>query len=210
MPHARGRWPSSPSRSLATWSQSSSRWAPCRALFSGSSMRAGAEPSRGLVQWDAWGNRIDAIELTPVWDGAARVAAERGVVASAYERRHGDHSRIRHRWLARLPPSRSSGPPMASRTSRLRGDGSHLRDRRTTVAFWRCTNSTAASAPTTQRRRCAACSWVTVNRSRHGGLPRTIGTRTASWFAIVWTRTDTGRAVVAIECVCPTQIDIRK
>lgn len=47
-----------------------------------------------LRQWDAWGHRVDEIELTDVWKNAARVAAERGVVATAYERRHGAASRI--------------------------------------------------------------------------------------------------------------------
>src|SRR3954452_5854483 len=42
-----------------------------------------------LTQWDAWGNRIDKIELTRVWQGAEHLAAEHGVVATAYEQRHG-------------------------------------------------------------------------------------------------------------------------
>jgi alkylation response protein AidB-like acyl-CoA dehydrogenase len=60
----------------------------------------GTEPK--LVQWDAWGNRVDQIELTPLWEQAARVAAEKGVVATAYERRHGEHSRIHQFALAYL------------------------------------------------------------------------------------------------------------
>jgi alkylation response protein AidB-like acyl-CoA dehydrogenase len=47
-----------------------------------------------LVQWDPWGHRVDTIELTPLWREAARVATEQGVVATAYERRHGEHSRV--------------------------------------------------------------------------------------------------------------------
>ncbi len=47
-----------------------------------------------LTQWDAWGNRVDRIELTETWRRAARVAAERGVIATAYERRHGAASRV--------------------------------------------------------------------------------------------------------------------
>ena len=46
------------------------------------------------MQWDAWGNRVDRIEVTPLWEEAARVAAEQGVVATAYERKHGELSRI--------------------------------------------------------------------------------------------------------------------
>src|SRR5690606_17864325 len=47
-----------------------------------------------LVQWDAWGRRVDRIELTETWKRAAREAAERGVVATAYENRHGALSRV--------------------------------------------------------------------------------------------------------------------
>jgi acyl-CoA dehydrogenase len=55
-----------------------------------------------LVQWDAWGNRIDRIEITALWEQAARVAAEKGVVATAYEKKHGDLSRIHQFALAYL------------------------------------------------------------------------------------------------------------
>ncbi|AKU90810.1 acyl-CoA dehydrogenase family protein [Vulgatibacter incomptus] len=55
-----------------------------------------------LVQWDPWGNRIDRIELTPLWKRAARIAAERGLVATAYERRHGEWSRIHQQALVYL------------------------------------------------------------------------------------------------------------
>ena len=59
-----------------------------------------AEPK--LTQWDAWGRRVDTIELTPLWQEAARVAAEHGVVATAYERKHGELSRIHQFALAYL------------------------------------------------------------------------------------------------------------
>src|SRR5947209_12620388 len=55
-----------------------------------------------LTQWDAWGNRIDHIELTPLWREAERIAAEHGLVATAYERRHGRFSRIHQCALAYL------------------------------------------------------------------------------------------------------------
>ncbi|HEX7240992.1 MAG TPA: acyl-CoA dehydrogenase family protein [Longimicrobiaceae bacterium] len=55
-----------------------------------------------LVQWDAWGNRVDRIELTPLWREAERIAAEHGVVAAAYERVHGRHSRVHQFALAYL------------------------------------------------------------------------------------------------------------
>jgi alkylation response protein AidB-like acyl-CoA dehydrogenase len=47
-----------------------------------------------LVQWDAWGRRVDRIEVTPLWREAAVLAARHGLVATAYERRHGARSRI--------------------------------------------------------------------------------------------------------------------
>jgi alkylation response protein AidB-like acyl-CoA dehydrogenase len=50
-----------------------------------------AEPR--LVQWDPWGRRVDRIELTPLWREAAVLAARHGLVAAAYERRHGAASR---------------------------------------------------------------------------------------------------------------------
>src|SRR5689334_10463734 len=55
-----------------------------------------------LTQWDAWGNRIDKIELTPLWRVAERIAAEHGVVATAYEQRHGSLSRVHQCALAYL------------------------------------------------------------------------------------------------------------
>ena len=47
-----------------------------------------------LVPWDAWGNRIDRIELSPLWKEAQKIAAERGVVGVAYERKYGEFSRL--------------------------------------------------------------------------------------------------------------------
>ena len=55
-----------------------------------------------LTQWDAWGNRIDRIELTPLWRLAERIAAEHGVVATAYEQKHGSLSRVHQCALAYL------------------------------------------------------------------------------------------------------------
>jgi alkylation response protein AidB-like acyl-CoA dehydrogenase len=57
-----------------------------------------AQPT--LTSWDSWGARVDAIEITPLWHEAARVAAECGVVATAYERRHGKYSRVHQFALA--------------------------------------------------------------------------------------------------------------
>lgn len=47
-----------------------------------------------LVPWSAWGERMDAIEITPLWQRCARIAAEKGVVATAYERKLGALSRV--------------------------------------------------------------------------------------------------------------------
>ncbi len=69
-------------------------------LFELQQKHRGSEPK--LTAWDAWGRRIDRIDVTPVWHEAARIAAERGVVATAYERRHGAHARIHQFALAYL------------------------------------------------------------------------------------------------------------
>jgi acyl-CoA dehydrogenase len=47
-----------------------------------------------LTQWDAWGNRIDRIEVTPLWRTAAQLAAQSGLIGIPYEARHGRYSRI--------------------------------------------------------------------------------------------------------------------
>ena len=47
-----------------------------------------------LVQWDAWGNRSDTVEVTPLWREAERLTLRHGLVATAYEGRHGRHARI--------------------------------------------------------------------------------------------------------------------
>ncbi|WP_026369769.1 acyl-CoA dehydrogenase family protein [Kallotenue papyrolyticum] len=46
-----------------------------------------------LTQWDAWGARIDHIELTPLWRVAERLAAEYGLVATAYDQSLGPWAR---------------------------------------------------------------------------------------------------------------------
>jgi alkylation response protein AidB-like acyl-CoA dehydrogenase len=49
------------------------------------------EPS--LVQWDAWGERVDRVAVTPLWQRAEELAVEYGLVATAYEREYGRFSR---------------------------------------------------------------------------------------------------------------------
>ncbi|HEY3025670.1 MAG TPA: acyl-CoA dehydrogenase family protein [Pyrinomonadaceae bacterium] len=58
------------------------------------------EPS--LTQWDAWGNRIDHVEVTTVWREAERIAVDYGLVATAYEQKHGSLSRVHQCALAYL------------------------------------------------------------------------------------------------------------
>jgi acyl-CoA dehydrogenase len=55
-----------------------------------------------LEAWSPWGRRVDHIEVTPLWKKAARIAAERGIVATAYEKKHAEWSRIHQFALAYL------------------------------------------------------------------------------------------------------------
>ncbi|HYM29056.1 MAG TPA: acyl-CoA dehydrogenase family protein, partial [Steroidobacteraceae bacterium] len=48
-----------------------------------------------LTQWDPWGNRIDHIELSPLWREAERIAVRFGLTAVPYERREAQWSRLR-------------------------------------------------------------------------------------------------------------------
>lgn len=68
-----------------------------------------------LTQWDAWGERIDHIELTDTWKRAREVAATHGVVAAAYEERFGILARVHQFSLAYLfaPASDFYGCPLA-------------------------------------------------------------------------------------------------
>jgi acyl-CoA dehydrogenase len=47
-----------------------------------------------LTHWDAWGNRVDRISVSPLWQRVAPLAAQLGLIAIPYERAHGRHSRI--------------------------------------------------------------------------------------------------------------------
>ena len=51
-----------------------------------------------LVTFDAWGQRVDEIQVPEAWKHFAKVAAEWGLVAVPYERKEGELSRIR--WAA--------------------------------------------------------------------------------------------------------------
>jgi putative acyl-CoA dehydrogenase len=58
------------------------------------------------VPFDAWGRRVDRLELSPGWLALKRVAAEEGLVAAGYERTHGPWSRVyQHALLYLFNPS---------------------------------------------------------------------------------------------------------
>ncbi|MGZ3332360.1 MAG: acyl-CoA dehydrogenase family protein [Gemmatimonadaceae bacterium] len=46
------------------------------------------------IPFDAWGRRVDRIETSDAWRKLDRISATEGIVATAYERKHGAHSRI--------------------------------------------------------------------------------------------------------------------
>lgn len=75
---------------------------------------AEAHPPRH-IPYDAWGRRIDLIEVASGWQALHRVAAEEGIVATAYERQQGVWSRVHQ--AARLylynPSSAICSCPMA-------------------------------------------------------------------------------------------------
>jgi len=60
---------------------------------------AEAEPPRH-VPYDAWGRRVDRIVTSDAWRALDRISAVEGIVAVAYERAHGELSRVDQ--LARL------------------------------------------------------------------------------------------------------------
>lgn len=102
-----------------------------------------------LVQFDAWGNRIDAIRTNHAWKELHSIAAIEGMVAIGYERKHGPASRLLQ--FAKLalfhPASASSTCPLAMTDGAARvielSDLQHLKDRafrfltsRTPSEFW--------------------------------------------------------------------------
>lgn len=46
------------------------------------------------VPYDPWGKRIDDIRVTGAWNRLNDIAAEEGIVATGYERKHGEYSRL--------------------------------------------------------------------------------------------------------------------
>lgn len=55
--------------------------------------RAEANPPRH-VPYDAWGRRVDRIEVDPAWTELVAILQDLGMVAVPYERRYGSHSRV--------------------------------------------------------------------------------------------------------------------
>ncbi len=47
-----------------------------------------------LTQWDAWGRRIDRVEVTRLWCEAEKVAVRHGLVATGYDVALGRHARL--------------------------------------------------------------------------------------------------------------------
>ncbi|KAG0196220.1 hypothetical protein BGX31_005526, partial [Mortierella sp. GBA43] len=47
-----------------------------------------------LRQYDHWCRRVDDLLVTEAWKKQKEVAAREGIVAIAYERKYGQHSRI--------------------------------------------------------------------------------------------------------------------
>lgn len=82
------------------------------------------------VPFDAWGNRVDEVRINDAWRVYARVAAEEGLIAIPYERKHGRFSRVQQFALAYLfhPSSQVYTCPLAmtdgcARTLEAIGDG---------------------------------------------------------------------------------------
>ena len=56
--------------------------------------RQAEENKPKLIQFDEWGKRIDEIIIHDGWKKIEAAAAEEGIVATAYERRYGEDSRV--------------------------------------------------------------------------------------------------------------------
>jgi alkylation response protein AidB-like acyl-CoA dehydrogenase len=82
---------------------------------------AEAAPPR-LVQFDAWGRRVDRIEVSPAWRELVAAQAGAGLVAVAYEGRHGAHGRVLQHALLHLyaPSSAVATCPLAMTDAAVR------------------------------------------------------------------------------------------
>ena len=100
---------------------------------------AEANPPRH-VPYDPSGRRIDDVVVAPGWRALDRVSAEAGIVATAYERRHGARSRVHQMALLYLfhPSSATYSCPLAMTDGAARFLEVHG-DERTRDAFARLT-----------------------------------------------------------------------
>ena len=62
------------------------------------------EPS--LTQWDAWGNRVDRIELTHAWREGPGMAARHGLIATGHDAALGANARESTIAIVRAIPAR--------------------------------------------------------------------------------------------------------
>jgi len=96
--------------------------------------QAEASPPR-LVPYDAWGRRVDRIEVSPAWSELHAVQARAGLCALPYESRHGRYDRIVQHALLHLygPSSAVYSCPVAMTDAAVRVLVDHapaaLRDR---------------------------------------------------------------------------------
>ncbi|HTL97364.1 MAG TPA: acyl-CoA dehydrogenase family protein [Holophagaceae bacterium] len=128
-----------------------------------------------LVAYDPWGARVDRIEVTAHWKRCERIASERGLVATAYERKLGAFARLHQAALIHLfhpasdvftcPLAMTDGAAKTLRSHGAQGDAvSHLTSR-DPAAFWTSgqwmTESTGGSdvGLTTTEARCEDGAW---------------------------------------------------
>jgi alkylation response protein AidB-like acyl-CoA dehydrogenase len=79
------------------WNESEAELSRLGARAADDLLRLSEQAERELpkhIPYDPWGRRIDVLQLSPAWDALAAVAAEEGIVATGYERKHGAYSRV--------------------------------------------------------------------------------------------------------------------
>jgi acyl-CoA dehydrogenase len=75
-----------------------------------------------LVPFDPWGRRVDRIEVSPAWDELVAAQQRAGLVAVAYDGRHGVHGRVVQHALLHLygPSSAVATCPLAMTDAAVR------------------------------------------------------------------------------------------
>lgn len=138
------------------------------------------------IPFDPWGRRVDDIRVANGWRELHRVAAEEGVVATAYERAHGEHSRLHQ--FARLYLYHSSSAicscPLAMTDGAARVIELHGGDELRANAFQRLTSRDPQIFWTsgqwmTERAGGSDVSRTATVARRHGDRYRLYGTK---WF----------------------------